>query len=135
MRFFSHCAPSSTQNQLDMLNANMLPSLRKLVPKNKVTSVDRLVQLVESKELLEEERNFSAPLPPELSVLASVAYKEPEERSSRRISKLMSDRCPVNIARIVALSIQRLAEMIAKLVEQQLKRSNAQYVIPIRQGQ
>ena len=29
--------PPSTQNQLDLLYANMLPSLRKLVPKDKVT--------------------------------------------------------------------------------------------------
>ena len=120
-------APPSTRYQLDMLYANMLPALRKLVPKEKVTGVNALVQLArEAEELLDEEQNFPAPLLPEQSVLPSVAYKEPEERGKKGV-KPASDRAQVNIASVAQPSSQYLAKMVAEILDERLRLLNAPF--------
>ena len=120
-------APPSTQYQLDMLYANMLPALRMLVPKERVTSVEKLVQLArEAEELLEEGRNFPAPLSPEQSVLPSVAYKEPEEKNKKGV-KSASDRTQINIASIADSSPESLAEIMSKLLDEKLKTLGAPF--------
>ena len=57
----------------------MLPDLQRLVPREKVTDIDKLVELVRDAEALKEaERSYKPPLTPDDSLLPEVAYKGPK---------------------------------------------------------
>ncbi|KAL7288298.1 hypothetical protein TKK_0017636 [Trichogramma kaykai] len=56
----------SPQQQLELLYQNMRPELRKVIPRDQVTSISRLVDLARTQErILKDEQSFREPPPPE----------------------------------------------------------------------
>ncbi|CAB0043237.1 unnamed protein product [Trichogramma brassicae] len=78
------------EQQLEQLYQNIRPELKKLVPRERVTSVDRLVELARTQErILEDEQSYKETPPPEevfWSEFACKARKKEDSKPSKKIA-------------------------------------------------
>ena len=111
--------------QLNMIHRNMLPELRKQVPRERVRNIDDLVTLArEAEQLLNEERNYVPPPTPEQSLLPNLAYKEPEQE--KKETKKVGPARQVNLA-TVCEEKSNLEASIAALLDEKLKNTLSQF--------
>ena len=67
--------PWTDDKQLALIYRNLLPEIQKLVPREKITSVNRLIDLAREAEcVLDAERNYKPPPSPEECIMPEVAF-------------------------------------------------------------
>uniref|UniRef100_A0ABD2WPB5 RNA-directed DNA polymerase n=1 Tax=Trichogramma kaykai TaxID=54128 RepID=A0ABD2WPB5_9HYME len=77
------------EQQLEQLYQNMRPELKKLVPRERVTSVDRLVELARTQErILKDEQSYKEPPPPEEVFWSEFACKVRKKEDSAPSKKI-----------------------------------------------
>ena len=71
--------PWEDERQLEHIYRNMLPALQRMVPRERVTDIDTLMELAREAEALRDaERNYKPPPCPGDCLLPDVAYKGPK---------------------------------------------------------
>ena len=93
--------PWSTEKQLDLIYKNLTPEIQKMVPREKITSIQHLIELAREAEcILETERNYRPPAAPEDTLMPELACP-PEEAHITRSKPRISAVEPVDLKNIV----------------------------------
>ena len=120
----------------------MLPELQRLVPREKVTDIDKLVELAREAEALKEvERSYKPPPSPDDSLLPEEAYKGPKiakthvQRGKGSLGAMVAcapsqdsegkestNEAKPGLAAITAQSTQGLDQLISRIPDEKLAK-------------
>ena len=134
--------PWDDERQLEHIYQNMLPELQHLVPREKVTDIDKLVELAREADALKEaERNYKPPPTPDYSLLPKVAYKGPKiakrlvQRGKGSVAAMVAcapsqdsggkestNEAKPGLAAIAAQSTQGLDQLISQILDEKLSK-------------
>ncbi|CAB0043207.1 unnamed protein product [Trichogramma brassicae] len=116
------------EQQLEQLYQNMWPKLKKLVPRERVTSVDRLVELARTQErILKDEQSYKEPPPPEEVFWSEFACKVRKKKKARQ-----AKRSPLHLGHLPSVLGKREGEQVGEVAIAPLAETSNQKAEPTK---